>query len=340
MKKNFSPNSGNSNSQFPPAGSQNPEAKSDANFFQSPLDASAAPLQSDATLPTASDASLTTAPTKTTVPMRAKPPAVGPASRRRKPRPPKKKRSLVLILLDLLIVGCLLAAGYLYGRPLYNNWRNDQKTIELMKNIAAHQVDPQTGRIGIWIDPKANPVAGEGRYDTPEGVIVSDSVKHSGPVFVEITGQMTIPTIDLNMPIAIGCDSPQLQVALGWYTESTPFGEEGNSVVLGHRMVQRGRHFNRLDELKKGDVVKIATEDKIFTYRVTENIVVTVYDLFDAFSFQPGQHLLTLQTCTNIDDNTRIIIHCDLEKVENVKKDTKASSKPVPKPTDQAKQAS
>ncbi len=239
----------------------------------------------------------------------------GRKAKRRK-RPVSKKARAINICLDILIIAALLGSLYYFLRPMYNNYMNDQKTRELIRASAMGQADAETGKIGIWIDPKANPVSGEGGYDTPQGVISRQEalVSHSdGKVFVEYIAQMGIDSIDLNMPIVWGCDYPQLQVGLGWYQNSGKIGEDGNAVILGHRMLEYGRHFNRLNEVKEGDIITISTKEKNYSYQVTRNFVVPVNQMFDYFDAQPGEKEITLVTCTNQGD-TRILVQANLVK--------------------------
>ncbi len=238
------------------------------------------------------------------------------------PQKAKKKKSkknrAMIIVLDLLIVACIVAFAYLVGIRYYNNYMNDKKTMQLLINQAEGKLDEKTGKAGIWIDPKANPVSGEGGYDTPDGLVDSSQSKHDGPVFVEMIGQMTIDKINLNMPVVWGCDYPQLQVGLGWYQKSAELGHEGNSVILGHRMLEYGRHFNRLNEMQEGDIVRISTKNNNYTYKVKNQIIVSVPEMFNYFENHDNKSELTLVTCTNQGD-TRILVQCELEKSSSSK---------------------
>lgn len=227
-----------------------------------------------------------------------------------------KKNRLTIIILDILIVLCILAFAYVIGIRYYNNYINDKKTMQLLINQAEGKVDAKTGKSGIWIDPKANPVSGEGGYDTPEGLVDASHQQNNGPVFVEMIGQMTIDKINLNMPIVWGCDYPQLQVGLGWYQKSAEIGNKGNSVILGHRMLEYGRHFNRLNEMNEGDLVRISTKDKNYTYKVKDQLIVSVPEMFNYFDGKDDESELTLVTCTNQGD-TRILVRCTLDKTNN-----------------------
>lgn len=284
---------------------QKPHAAQNSSSFSSP----------ERVLPTAKvEGRASAAPSSSRAASGTQPP---PPVKRKKRK--KKIRPLTLIL-DLLIAVCILGAAYLFGIRYYHNYMNDQKTMQLLRNQAEGRVDEKTGQIGIWIDPKANPVSGEGGYDTPNGLVDSSGHKQdSSSVFVEVIGQMTIDKINLNMPIVWGCDYPQLQVGLGWYQKSAEIGQEGNCVILGHRMLEYGRHFNRLDEVKEDDRVRISTRKGSYTYKVKSTQRVSVPEMFNYFEPHEGKTELTLVTCSNDAANTRILVLCELEKFEAAK---------------------
>lgn len=132
----------------------------------------------------------------------------------------------------------------------------------------------------------------------------------------EITGIgiLTIGRINLKMPVTAGATTAQLDVAAGWIPETAPIGETGNAVVAGHRSYTHGRQFNRLGELKAGDVIEYAPiggEPMAFT--VTGLLTIEPGD--PAALEQPeDRQLLTLYTCTPI----RAATHRLLVRAERV----------------------
>lgn len=110
-------------------------------------------------------------------------------------------------------------------------------------------------------------------------------------------GTLSIPSIDLEMPVAVGTDASILRVALGWYPKSAEIGAEGNCVIFGRHLGRYGRHFNRLDELKQWDTVTVTNgEGERFDYLVTDSVVVLPEELPAALAEWKGGSTLTLVT--------------------------------------------
>jgi sortase A len=110
-------------------------------------------------------------------------------------------------------------------------------------------------------------------------------------------GRIMIPKIDLAAPIAEGVESQVLRYAVGHIKGSPPLGAVGNSALAGHRSSTYGEFFNRLDEVKVGDIVKIETLRQDFIYKVNDIKVVEPTDLSVLNDTSP-KSMLTLITCT------------------------------------------
>ncbi len=132
-------------------------------------------------------------------------------------------------------------------------------------------------------------------------------------------GILEIPSIDLTEAIAEG-DSQTVMKSAIWHMENTPFpsGFGGNCVLSGHRSVTYGKNFNRLDEVKVNDGIMINTINWIFTYRVYEILVVEPEEL--SVVADSDNPTLTLITCTPLGiASHRLILHCELKSIEEVK---------------------
>lgn len=236
----------------------------------------------------------------------------------KKSKKAKKPKTPAMIALDVLIVALIVAGLYFLIRPRYDHYMQDKRTAELDRMMAENQTDQQTGEIGLWIDPFAHPV-NSGGLDLPPGM-TEDELEGALPkpgekVFVQSLARMVIRDIDLNMPVVYGASDAPLQVGLGWYPNSVPLEEDGNSVVLGHRMWDFGRHFNRLDEVDVGDAIEVFKDGKRYIYRMTDSIVLEPDAMFQYF--EPGdENALTLVTCTpkrSFED--RLLVFAELESV-------------------------
>ncbi|WP_461207719.1 class D sortase [Clostridium sp. DL1XJH146] len=105
-----------------------------------------------------------------------------------------------------------------------------------------------------------------------------------------------IEKISLKMPLLEGVTKENLNLSASHDSYSSPPGEKGNCIILGHRSYTYGRHFNRLNELSIGDEIKITSENQEFTYTVIEKIIVLPEDI-DANLKTTNSKLLTLITC-------------------------------------------
>ncbi len=120
-------------------------------------------------------------------------------------------------------------------------------------------------------------------------------------VVIKGIGTMTIDKINLKMPIADRAESAQLRVALGLLGGSSQPGTPGYSVILGHRMYTRGRHFNRLDEVTSGTEIVILTKaGRKLTYVAERQATILPSELRSALSQTTSDKELILVTCTPV----------------------------------------
>ena len=104
-------------------------------------------------------------------------------------------------------------------------------------------------------------------------------------------GHLEIPSIRLNAPVLEGIDRKSLRLGVG-HVPSTAFpGEPDNSALAAHR----DTHFSSLRRLEKGDSIRIATTEGVFSYVVDSTFIVRPDrgDLLRA----TGTPMLTLVTC-------------------------------------------
>jgi sortase A len=86
-------------------------------------------------------------------------------------------------------------------------------------------------------------------------------------------GRIRIPHVHANFVMVEGTDAAALRKGPGHYP-ATPFpGMPGTVGVAGHRTTYLAP-FNQLDEVRKGDVVRIDMPYAVFTYRVEDTRIV------------------------------------------------------------------
>jgi LPXTG-site transpeptidase (sortase) family protein len=87
--------------------------------------------------------------------------------------------------------------------------------------------------------------------------------------------RLSIPNIDLDAIVVEGTSRRQLAIAPGHMTETPAPGENGNSVITGHR----DTFFRHIYELKKGDEIVVRRGGKAFQYLVERKFVVQPTDV-------------------------------------------------------------
>lgn len=107
--------------------------------------------------------------------------------------------------------------------------------------------------------------------------------------------RIKIPKIGLEQVVFEGVDEETLKKGPGHYPGTANPGQRGNVGIAGHR-VTFVKPFNRLDELKTGDVVILETLDEIYEYKVIRSKVLPPEDI--SMLKPTTDSRLTLTTCT------------------------------------------
>ncbi len=124
-----------------------------------------------------------------------------------------------------------------------------------------------------------------------------------------VIGKIKISKINLIMPILMGATDKNLNRGAAVIAGTSDFGEIGNVGIAGHRGRSYGLFFNRLDELGKGDVIEITTDNKVYKYTVYETLIVEPTEISVLYKNNEDK-ILTLVTCDPVKNPThRLIIH-------------------------------
>lgn len=115
----------------------------------------------------------------------------------------------------------------------------------------------------------------------------------------ESLGFITIPKINVNLPIYEGTDESVLRKGVGHMSmTSYPLGGESTHCVLtGHRGLPEAVLFTDLDQLEAGDKFYLHTLDEVLAYQVDQIKVVLPTETSD-LEIIPGGDYCTLVTCT------------------------------------------
>lgn len=118
-------------------------------------------------------------------------------------------------------------------------------------------------------------------------------------------GVLTIPSLELELPVISQWDYPALKVAPCRYSGSL---YQDNLIICAHNYAS---HFGKLKELQPGDTVLFTDMDEhVVTFQVVER---ETLNPMDTEGMEAGDWDLTLFTCT-IGGQTRVTIR--LERVE------------------------
>lgn len=114
-----------------------------------------------------------------------------------------------------------------------------------------------------------------------------------------IIGYISIPKINVSLPIYHGTEEAVLQVGVG-HLEGSSFpigGPSTHAVLSAHRGLPSARLFTDLDKLEEGDTFEVTVLDRVLTYEV-DAISIVLPQEAEGLLVQEGQDLVTLMTCT------------------------------------------
>ena len=122
-------------------------------------------------------------------------------------------------------------------------------------------------------------------------------------------GYITIPKIDLNLPIYEGTGADVLTHGIGHLSETSyPLGGEStHSALSGHRGMAEAELFTNLDKLAQGDRFYLHILDEVLAYQVDQVLVVEPHQV-EALDIVEGEDLCTLVTCTPMGINSHRLL--------------------------------
>ncbi|MER5644831.1 class E sortase [Streptosporangium sp. NPDC002524] len=153
--------------------------------------------------------------------------------------------------------------------------------------------------------------AGEGRGGPPGPIRLGGAV-----------AMLTIPRLgdDYRYAVVEGVDQDRLRMGPGHYPGTAMPGKIGNFVLSGHRTTYAAP-FNRIDELRRGDLILVDAREARYTYRVTGKRVVDPAEIGVVAPVpgrpdrEPTRALITLSTChPEYSAAQRLIVSGELEE--------------------------
>jgi sortase A len=197
----------------------------------------------------------------------------------------------------------ILLGGFLIGYPLYGTLMTQAAVENFNKKWETQRAaqalpDTETGFTPAPVAAKEETAGLKTRSEKDStkasAVPATGSPKKNSPPAI---GRIIIPQIALSAPIAEGVAMETLRYAVGHIQGTAALGSQGNTALAGHRSYTYGEFFNRLDEVKVGDIIKIETLKQNFTYKVNDIKVVEPTNLSVLDDTSPTS-ILTLITCT------------------------------------------
>lgn len=206
----------------------------------------------------------------------------------------------------IAVIVVLIGVCFLLYPTLENHYTSNQQN-KMLEALVNPQSEIDNNEMIVSYQ-KVNQILEAGEQENSQQTQEQSQQLSADPLI----GRIEIPTIDLELPLLEGAGMDNLEYAVGHMSETAQIGEIGNAALAGHRGYSYGRLFNRLDEVKQGQEVKVATRDETFTYRVTETFLVLPTDL-SVLEQPTDKSTVTLITCHPIKDPThRLIVQAEL----------------------------
>jgi sortase A len=128
-----------------------------------------------------------------------------------------------------------------------------------------------------------------------------------------IVGYITIPKMDIVLPIYLGASNGNLKLGAVHLTQTSyPVGGPNtNSLIAAHRGYSKALMFRKIDVLEIGDAIEIRNFRETLTYRVIRTEEIDANDISAVF-IQPQKELITLMSCQPYPRNyMRYLVFCE-----------------------------
>ena len=209
----------------------------------------------------------------------------------------KKRDIITTVIFSLIFLVGLSVMLY----PSFSNWwnqRHQTRAVASYKEAVAEMDNGETERLLAeahdYNSQLAQLYAPFTNFDEIPGY--DDILNISG---TGIMGYVSIPNINVELPIYHGTSEGVLQIATGHIQGSSlPVGGAStHAVISGHRGLPSARLFTDLDQIVEGDTFTINVLNEVYTYEV-ERILVILPTETDKLAIFPGEDIVTLMTCT------------------------------------------
>lgn len=218
-----------------------------------------------------------------------------------------KKNTLTTIIFVLILLIGLSVLLY----PTFSDWWNKSRashTIaeyqEAITNMDKVKYEKLLADAKAYNEKLSGLYAPFENYEEIDGYEEALNVLGNG-----VIGYISIPAIDIELPVYHGTSEKVLNVAVGHLQGSSlPVGGENTHAVLsGHRGLPSARLFTDLDKIVEGDIFTLNVLDEMFTYEVEKIFIVKPSEM-DKLAIIPEADYVTLLTCTPYGINTHRLL--------------------------------
>ena len=230
-------------------------------------------------------------------------------AKKRKKRKTRKKGGswFIILIIVLLVLGGLGVMLYPTICDLYYKYQAQQEVDAYEKSIMAEQMDysalwEAADEYNCTLLTKPNQLtAGDEETRLVHGLL--------NPLGNGMMGYVSIPSINVRLPIYQGINEENLQSGAGfWIGSSLPTGSEGtHSIITAHTGLVKAKFFTDIEKLVIGDSFSIRILDREFFYEVDQIKVVEPNELDDLLVTE-SDVFTTLYTCTPYGINTHRLL--------------------------------
>lgn len=191
-----------------------------------------------------------------------------------------------IISIVLIIIGIIFLTIPTINKIILK--KNSQSKVKLLDTISHEEIAEN-------IESEA-----EFDYSSIEDISVSSTI--FGALNFDnksIVGQITIPDLDINLPILKGVNNANLSVGATTMVPEQKMGE-GNYPLSGHKMKKKDLLFGSLMDIEIGSIVYITDKSMIYEYKIYDTVVVpdtAFYMLEDEEAEEKGKPIISLMTC-------------------------------------------
>ena len=232
----------------------------------------------------------------------------------------KKKHRVSNLILVLILLAGVAIAGY----PAFSDYWNSMHQTRAIAGYAERVAELTNDEyVAVWetaLDYNRRLASDP----NPWAMTDEDIDDYERQLNVDGTGNMgfiSIPRIDVNLPVYHGTSDSVLQTSIGHIDgTSLPAGSvhpdeddydkvefASHSVLSGHRGLPSAKLFSDLDVLEVGDVFYLTVLDQTLTYQVDKITVILPEDSSE-LALLPGKDYCTLMTCTPYGINTHRLL--------------------------------